>query len=138
MVSLPVFRGTPKVPLWIKRNGVMVPAWAEDPCDTACCELCVTLEPQIYPRSMTATISGLANLSPTPACSNCASLNARAIHPRRRSPLEYLQRKPPTILSLYRPISGSGDRVYRVIQLRADGVSRRRCHYHCDRFVRVY
>lgn len=36
MAKLPVFAGSPKKPLWIDNGfGVMVPAFAEDPCD--CC-----------------------------------------------------------------------------------------------------
>ena len=36
MVLAPVFRSGQ--PLWIERNGILVPAFADDPCDTACCE----------------------------------------------------------------------------------------------------
>jgi hypothetical protein len=38
MAWAPVFRGDPPTPLFIRRDALWQPAWAEDPCDSDCCE----------------------------------------------------------------------------------------------------
>lgn len=42
MAKKPVFRNGK--PLWIRRNGILKPAWSDDPCDEECCEECPPCE----------------------------------------------------------------------------------------------
>lgn len=67
--KVPVFKGTPAEPLWIDNgSGVMVPAWAADPCD--CCggggiEIgnCVYCVDGKAPKCVSAAVSGFGTVA---------------------------------------------------------------------------